>query len=100
MQMRHSTKSCGAFGQYVRRWKRCVLSGVRDAAVSDASNWSVLGPRRNVSTLPAGTRFRRAGGRLRPAPNFFDYCLLPSPLLSPSSADADGVTFMMKYPLP
>src|SRR5262252_6259930 len=38
MQMRHSTKSCGAFGQYVRRWKRCVLSGVRDATVSDASN--------------------------------------------------------------
>ena len=47
-------------GQYVRRWKRWVLSGVRDVTVSDAFSWSVLGPRRNVSALPAGTRFRRA----------------------------------------
>jgi hypothetical protein len=28
------------------------------------------------------------------------YCLLPSPLLRPSSSAVDGVTFMMKYPLP
>jgi hypothetical protein len=29
-----------------------------------------------------------------------DYCLLPSPLLRVSSAAVDGLTFMMKYPLP
>ncbi len=29
-----------------------MLSGVRDVTVSDAFNWSVLGPRRNVSALP------------------------------------------------
>ena len=32
-------------GQYVRRWKRWVLSGVREVTVSDAFSWSVLGPR-------------------------------------------------------
>jgi hypothetical protein len=54
--------------------------------------------------------FRGAGGSaddenrgadtIRPSQFLWTYCLLPSPLLRPSSSGVDGVTFMMKYPLP
>src|SRR2546422_6932078 len=40
-------------------------------------------------------------GRTVPALSIsLDYCLLPSPLLRVSSAAVDGLTFIMKYPLP
>ncbi|HVS89392.1 MAG TPA: reverse transcriptase domain-containing protein [Candidatus Acidoferrum sp.] len=43
-------------GQYVRRWKRWELSGVREAVVSGAFKWPVGGPGRYVFASPTLTR--------------------------------------------
>ncbi len=47
-------------GQYVRRWRWWVLSGVRDVTVGDALIGPIVGPRPNASASPAGIRFQRA----------------------------------------
>jgi hypothetical protein len=56
---------------------------------------------------PAGTAGKKAEPAERGDRQFkvlisisLDYCLLPSPLLRLSSAAVDGLTFIMKYPLP
>jgi hypothetical protein len=50
-------------GQYVRRWKRWVLSGVRDVIVGDAFNWTSGGADMDASaSLPTATTTLRPTG--------------------------------------
>jgi hypothetical protein len=59
MQDAPQEKNLRRVGQYVRPWKRWVLSGMRDVIVDDAFKLPA-GPGLNVSASMAATQFRRA----------------------------------------
>jgi hypothetical protein len=62
MQMCHRRKSCGALRQYLRCWKRWVMSGVRFVLGSDAFKCPVNGTALSVSAPPTRVLSRPALG--------------------------------------